>query len=148
MAEGSAAAPVLRFLFDTNVLLDVILSREPHVRTASELLAEVEAGRLHGLVSAVTIPTIHYIVRRARDHQQSLFAVRSLLELCEVAPVTRAVLDDALDLDFNDYEDAIQHEAARHASADGVVTRNVADFGSASLAVFTPEQLLEAVHRR
>ena len=40
---------------------------------------------------------------------------RTLLGLFEVAAVTRPVLMDALTLGFGDYEDAVLHEAARHA---------------------------------
>ncbi len=145
MAEEFRFGSVLRILFDVNVLLDVVLNREPHVRSAAQLLAAVETGHLTGLVSAVTAPTIHYILRRERNRKQSLVAIRRLLEICEVAPVTRAVLVDALAIDFDDVEDAVQHEAARHARADGIVTRNVADFQPATLAVYTPDQLLQII---
>jgi hypothetical protein len=43
------------------------------------------------------------------------------LSLFDVAPVTRAVLTDALDLAFADYEDAVLHESARHAGAEAIV---------------------------
>lgn len=148
MAEESRTGPVLRILFDVNVLLDVVLDREPHVRASAELLAEVENGRLGGLMSAVTAPTIHYIVRRQLDREQSLLTTRRLLDLCEVAPVTRVVLEDALSLGFDDYEDAVQHESARHAQADGIVTRNVRDFELGKLAIFTPDQLLQVLRQR
>ena len=148
MAEESRSRTLLRILFDVNVLLDVVLNREPYVRSAARLLAAVETGQLNGLVSAVTAPTIHYIVQRERNRDQSLVAIRLLLEICEVAPVTRAVLVDALAIGFDDYEDAVQHEAARHALADGIVTRNVGDFKPATLAVYTPDQLLQVVGRQ
>lgn len=148
MPQELRSEGLLRILFDVNVLLDVILEREPHARAAAELLAEVERGTMSGLLCAVTVPTIHYIVRRKRGREQSRRAVRRLLGICEIAPVTRSVLDDALELGFSDYEDAVQHEAARHASADGIVTRNIKDYKPASLSIYAPDQLLEAIQRR
>ncbi len=145
MHEPSRPGPLLRVLFDVNVLLDVVLYREPHVRAAAKLLAAVETGTLNGLICAVTIPTIHYIVGREQGRERSLDGIRRLLELCEVAPVTRAVLIEALEIGFVDYEDAVQHEAARHASADGIVSRNLGDFKPATLAMYSPEQLLYAI---
>lgn len=52
------------------------------------------------------------------------------------------MLDDALALDFQDFEDAVLHETARHAGAESIVTRNPDDFATASLAIYTPTELL------
>ena len=69
--------------------------------------------------------------------------MRWLLELFEVAPVSRTELAQALDAGFGDYEDAVLHEAARAARAEAIVTRNEGDFGAAALPVYTPSALLE-----
>lgn len=138
----------MRILFDTNVLLDLILEREPHVRAAAELLAAAETGLVTGLFSATTATTTHYLVERHLDREQALEGLRRLMTLLEVAPVTRAVLEDAITLGFEDFEDAVQHEAARHAAADGIATRNAVDFSQATLAVYTPAELLEVIRER
>jgi hypothetical protein len=65
--------------------------------------------------------------------------------LFDVAPVTRAVLTDALDLDFPDYEDAVLHEAARHAGAEAIVTRDPKGFAKARLKVYRPDELLRFI---
>ncbi len=65
-----------------------------------------------------------------------------LLELCRVAPVTQEVIQSALALSFPDFEDAVQHEAARLAGAQMIVTRNVKDFAAAQLPVYSPEAFL------
>ncbi len=45
--------------------------------------------------------------------QEDLYVgeVRKLLAPCAVAPVNRPVLEEALELDFADFEDAVLHEA-------------------------------------
>ena len=68
--------------------------------------------------------------------------VRTLLGLFEVARVTRAVLTDALDLDLPDYEDAVLHEAARHAGAEAIVTPDPRGFAKAGSVV--PTRRLQA----
>ncbi len=137
----------MQILFDTNVLLDVLLEREPHVREAAALFEAVETGRLTGLVGATTVTTIYYLAERAGDHEAAEAGIRQLLRLFEVAPVTRAVLEEALALGFGDFEDAVLHEAARHAGAEGIVTRNVEDF-QGSLPIYTPGELLHILERR
>jgi predicted nucleic acid-binding protein len=138
----------LRLLFDTNVVLDVMLNREPHAESSAEVLSRVEAGDLTGCICATTVTTIHYLAARALGAERSLSEVRKLFSLFEIAPVNRAVLETALDLGFTDYEDAVLHEAARQVSAQGIVTRNSRHFKKAALPIYTPEQLSRALELR
>ena len=49
----------------------------------------------------------------------------------------------ATDLDFNDYEDALQSVCAKRIKADFIITRNTKDFKNSQVKAITPEQLLE-----
>lgn len=55
----------MRVLFDTNVVLDVLLDREPHAGVAARLFALVDRERLDGVVCATTVTTIHYLAAKA-----------------------------------------------------------------------------------
>jgi predicted nucleic acid-binding protein len=131
----------LRVLIDTNVVLDVLLAREPFVAASGEVLSRVEAGELTGCVCATTVTTLHYLASQAVGPERALAEVRKVLSLFEVAPVGRSVLESALELGFKDYEDAVLHEAAHQVGAQGIVTRNTRDFKAATLAVYTPEEI-------
>jgi len=135
----------VRVLFDTNVILDVLLARAPHVGPATALLDRVAAKELDGLLGATTLTTIHYLATKAVGPAQTQRHLRTLLGLFEVAPVTRLVLTDALDLGYPDYEDAVLHEAARHAGAEAIVTRDPKGFPKARLKVYLPEELLRFI---
>lgn len=135
----------MRVLFDTNVVLDVLLDREPHAEAAAQLLSLVDSKRLDGLVCATTVTTIHYLATRAIGSKKAAAQVRDLLEIFEVAPVDESVLQSALDLGFGDCEDAVLHEAASSAGASAIVTRNGRDFAGGALPVFDPQELLAAV---
>ena len=133
-------------LFDTNVLLDVLLERGPYVQVATRLVAAVDNGRIEGSICATAVTTLYYVgakdLGRKRAHKQ----VRTLLSVFEVAPVDRDVLQSALDDDgFGDYEDAIAHEAAQAAGVSAIVTRNGRDFAKATIPVFEPLELLAAI---
>ena len=132
----------MRVLFDTNVILDVLLARAPHVAPTTALLDRVATKTLDGLLGATTLTTIHYLATKAVGARAAQGHIRTLLALFEVAPVTRAVLTDALELDLADYEDAVLHEAARHAGADAIVTRDPKGFAQARLKRYAPEELL------
>jgi predicted nucleic acid-binding protein len=132
-------------LFDTNVVLDVLLDRDPFAGDAANLFACAERGELDAFLCATTITTIHYLASKALGADQARILVKKLLSLFEIAPVNRSVLESAEDLDFTDFEDAVLHEAARHAGVQAIVTRDPKGFAQASLAVHTPDLLLKAL---
>lgn len=132
-------------LVDTNVVLDVMLGRKPHLAASSSVLAAVETGRCQGLLCATTLTTIHYIARRQIGDRASLTRIAGLMSIFGIATVNQGVLGSALGRGMPDFEDAVLHEAALHAGAHCIVTRNVDDFGAAKIPVYTPEQFLVAL---
>lgn len=135
----------MRVLFDTNVLLDVLLSRKPHAEPAVRLLSLADTGRIQGVLSATTVTTIHDIATKAVGRKAATGHVQTLLSIFEVAVVDRSVLEKALDLAFDDFEYAVLHAAAVGAGAGAIVTRNGKDFARATLPILDPPELLAAV---
>lgn len=132
----------MKVLFDTNVILDVLLDREPFSRDASILLAKVEQAEIIGFACATTITTIHYLSTKILDQEAASRHIQSLLSLFAIAPVNRLVLENAFAAGFKDFEDAVLHEAAVHAGVQHIVTRNIKDFKKASLPVHEPGEFL------
>lgn len=135
----------MRVIFDTNVVLDVLLDREPFAGDAAHLFASAEREELDAFLCATTITTIHYLASKALGSDQARVLVKKLLSLFEIAPVNRAVLESAEELDFTDFEDAVLHEAARHVGVQAIVTRDSKGFAQAALPIYTPGLLLKAV---
>ncbi len=135
----------MKVMFDTNVILDVLLDRAPHVDVAAKLFALVDNGRLEGAICATTATTVYYIAAKSFGRGRAHAQVHDLLALFEVAGVDRDVLDSALALGFADFEDAVLHEAARAGGMAAIVTRDGGNFVNASVPVFDPRELLAAV---
>jgi len=132
----------MRILFDTNIVLDVLEERVPYHRDAATLFSAVDRGWLTGLLCATTITTIHYIARQTLGAGRTRDQLRKILGMFIVAPVTHAIIVDALELGFPDYEDAVLHEAAANADATGIVTRNTKDFHRSRLRIHSPAELV------
>lgn len=135
----------MKVLFDTNVVLNVLLAREPYAAIAAQLLSLADRSQIEGVVCATTVTTIHYLAEKAVGRRKAEKHVRELLNIFEVAPVDHQVLTRALDTRFADYEDAVLHEAARAVEVGAIVTRNAKDITEATVPVFSPEELLCAV---
>jgi predicted nucleic acid-binding protein len=135
----------MKALFDTNVILDVLLDREPFSEEASILLSKVEQSEIIGFACATTITTIHYLTAKALGPQAATRHIKSLLSLFVIAPVNRVVLENAAASKFKDFEDAVLHEAAMHAGAKYIVTRNISDFEKSKLPVYDPKEFLNTL---
>jgi len=132
----------LRILFDTNVILDVLLDREPFSSTAARLFSKVETGEITGCVCATTVTTLHYPMSKVIGADSAIEKINKLMILLEVAPVNRAVLDAALTSGFKDFEDAVLHESAVYKETQGIVTRDFDGFKRSKINTFSPEELL------
>lgn len=135
----------MKTLFDTNVILDVLLDREPFADHASLLLSKVEQSEITGFICATTVTTIHYLTTKALGPQAACHHIKALLSLFAIAPVNRVVLENAVTANFADFEDAVLHEAACHAGVNYIVTRNMADFKNSRLPVFGPKEFINAI---
>lgn len=135
----------MRVLFDTNIVLDVLLAREPHAAPATVLFDYVARKDLDGLLGATTLTTIFYLAAKASSPAQARRHVHTLLDLFEIAAVTRPVLAEALEGGFKDYEDAVLHAAARQAAAAAIVTRDPTGFAASKLRIYGPAELLRLV---
>ena len=131
----------MRLLFDTNVILDVLLDREPFSTTAAQLFSQVETGDLSGYICATTVTTVHYLASKAAGPVRAKKEIMKLLALFEIAPVNRPVLEAALTSHFVDFEDAVVHEAAIQVGAQGIVTRDIPGFKQAKIHIYSPEEL-------
>jgi predicted nucleic acid-binding protein len=135
----------VRVLFDTNVVLDLLLARQPHAAAAARLFDHVARKRLDGLLGATTVTTVHYLATKALGAREAKRHAGTLLSLFEIAAVSRVVLAGALELAFPDYENAVLHEAARQAGATAIVTRDAVGFAGARLRIYGPGELLQLV---
>jgi len=131
----------------TNVLMDVLLDRQPFVAESEQVWFLADRGKIRGFVSALSFPNVYYIVRKVRGAEAAMAMMATLRDTFTPVPLDEQILNQAMDAGFPDLEDAIQHASARRADADCFLTRNADDFPqSDELPVLTPAEFLSA-HR-
>jgi predicted nucleic acid-binding protein len=135
----------MRVLIDTNVLVDVIVERKPFYSDSVAIWTLVEQGRIIGLVSAISFTNIYYVVRRLEDKRKAVRAIQLLRATFEVAACDQHVINQAIESQYRDFEDAVQYVSALRAGADCLVSRNPAHFPTAEeCPVLTPAEFLAA----
>jgi len=137
MGEGK-----LKVLFDLNIFLDVLQKRVEFYEFSARLLARAETGKIQGWLAAHSVSTLFYLMSKDKSPEQARVVVTSLLKFLVVAPVDQGIIEQALNLPYRDFEDAIQMSAGLHINADYLLTRNVKDYKPALLTVIQPAELL------
>ncbi|MDO5526916.1 MAG: PIN domain-containing protein [Prevotella sp.] len=132
----------MKAFLDTNILVDLVCSREPFLQDAQNLFAECVSGRLNLCVSALSFVNTVYIGRKYGfvDIREKLFKISQIIDVVDLKGNTVVW---ALDCGWKDYEDAVQFGNATSTFSDCIVTRNKKDFSASDLPVYTVKELLE-----
>jgi predicted nucleic acid-binding protein len=128
-----------KILFDTNVILDVLLDRQPYVEASAAAWAAAETGTAEGMLAAHAVTTIHYLVGQELGGPKARRIVSAILRVFRVAAVDGAVVEEALQSPVSDFEDAVTAAAARVAGCECIVTRDPKGFRGSPVRSFTPE---------
>src|SRR5437870_7607676 len=120
-----------KIFLDTDVALDHLADRQPFAEYAHRLLALAETGELIICISSLSFSNLYYILRKLKGHADALALLGKLKLLVRVSAVTDSEIQSALSSSFKDFEDAIQHFAAKaEGGVSAIVTRDKADYSA------------------
>lgn len=138
-----------KIFLDTDVILDHLADRQPFSEYSHRLFALAEQGELVLYVSALSFSNLYYILRKLKSGPEALALLRRLKTLVQVTAVGAVEVQQALQHDFKDFEDALQCVSAVSAGAPSrVLTRNKPDFPENLIPVQTPEEFFAGRHDR
>jgi len=130
-----------RVLIDTNIILDIALQRIPFVNAADRVFYRIEKGEIKGLITALSVSDIYYVLRKNGGREKAILFIRELVDLVEVLNVNKENIMEAIASEFKDFEDAIQYSVADNNNIDMIITRNISDFKLSKIKVCYPEEL-------
>ena len=129
-------------LIDTDVILDFFFDRKPFSDDASAILSLCENKKIKGFITPVMISNIYYILRKLAKHEKVIENLKNLINIVDVAIISRESILEALNSDFKDFEDAIQFYTALESSLEAIITRNKKDFKNNLIPVFSAKEYL------
>ncbi len=130
------------------MVLDLLLAREPFVHSAAKIFAMTEQSELESYLCATTVTTVDYLLSQVLDKSEARAALHQLLELFEIAPVNRPVIEEALQSRIKDFEDAVIEQAAHLVGAQAIVSRDVKGFKHSIVKALDPPELLAFLDAR
>ena len=132
-----------KIFLDTDVALDHLADRQPFAEYAHRIFALAETGGLTACVSSLSFSNLYYILRKLKGHADALALLGKLKLLVRVSAVSESEIQSALSSSFKDFEDAIQHFAAKsEGGISAIVTRNKHDYSASEIPVLSPEEFL------
>jgi hypothetical protein len=132
-----------KVLVDTDVCLDLLTGRKPFNQSAELLFAMADEGKIKLSVTALSFSNLDYMLRSELHSGKKSRAILGFLEaVVMVLPVGEKTIQGALRSDFNDFEDAIQHQVALENGQTVLITRNLKDYKKANCPVMSPEMFL------
>lgn len=135
----------MRVLIDTNVALTYVSGREDSFSNEVDtIMQKCAKGEIEGALAFHSLSTIWYQTRKLPE------AIRRdwIRQLCELLTISvadnNAVLGAVNDVNFKDFEDALQDCCATTFEADYTITANIKDFkGVSNIPALTPKEFLE-----
>lgn len=132
----------MRLLIDTNIIIDVLLDRPGLADSSLNIWRLCEAEEAEGYLSTLSFANIAYILRKELTPESTESILKTLNTIFMFVDLTGSDLQEAAKLYWEDYEDALQSNAAKRIRADFIVTRNIRDFSESSVPAIMPEDLL------
>lgn len=131
---------------DTDVIIDLLADRQPFSREAAILFTLAEQKKLKIFSSSLTFSNLYYILRKIESHLKVINKLNSLSGIMNILKVDETVVKNALQSDFQDFEDSLQyHCALDHKQINAIITRNVKDYRNSELPVMTPADFLKTL---
>ncbi len=137
-----------KVFFDTNILLDIALERRKYNKDAINLIKLIKNKQIKGFINGAGIVSIHYIISKSRGKTTALQFIKDIIKIFEIAELDKKVIQNAINSNFTDFEDAIQEFSAIDAGVEIIVTRNTKDFKNSRLQVFEPKQLIKYFEKK
>ena len=137
----------MKVLIDTNVMVDVLQSREPRCKQGQAIFMAVANQKITGCITAKEAADIHFFSRKQFVGQENVDekarnVLAKLFALFEVLDSLAEDCQNALGIRNVDYEDAMMMQTATRSGVDCIITRNGTHFSGGSVPVYSPDEFL------
>lgn len=137
-----------RLFIDTNIVLDLLLNREPWASHCKKIMIAQENGEIELFISPITLNNIHYVIQKeakrmgsSNPREQARVALKFCLDYFEVTSLHARATLDAFLLNGLDFEDDLQIVSAIAAACVCIVTRDQKGFRQCPVEVVGPWEM-------
>jgi predicted nucleic acid-binding protein len=134
----------MKVLLDTNVLLDIVEKREPFFSDSYQVFMKSATKEIDAIIGASSVTDIFYIANKnCKNTKQALEYIIDLLNVVNAVDTKAIDLQNAIKLNFSDFEDAVVAATAMRENAVYIITRNTNDYKNIPIQVISPSDFLK-----
>ena len=131
------------YFVDTNVLIDLVIEREPNSTYARELFTIAKEKSIVLNICAMSYNFVYYNVKKHLGREKALKAINFLSDVTICLPVDHLIIKHARFSKFRDFEDAIQYFCSfQIPKCEAIITRNAKDFKLSNIPIMNPYEFL------
>jgi len=134
-----------KIFVDSDIILDLLAKREPNYFYAAKLFTLIDQQKIKGFTSPIVFANFHYLLRKSTSNLSALKSLRKLKTFIKILPVDEKVIEQSLNSDFADFEDAIQYFTAVNNGISIIITRNKVDYKKSKIPIATAEEYLKSI---
>ena len=126
-------------IIDTNIVLDFLFARDES-KFSNILIEEIFNKNINAWISAHSVTTIYYFLRRSKEEEECREILSELLQSFSILPTRKMSFN--FQSKVTDFEDSVIEEGALQFHLEAIVTNNKKDFKNSKVVVYTPEEVL------
>lgn len=132
---------------DTNIIIDIFAARAPHDIAAIELYRLAKDNKIKIYISAESFTTIYYILRINKiAHNKCLLIFQDLLKTTTVMTTNELIINKAVLIGFDDFEDGVQFISAKsNSKINLIVTRDKKGFRKSDITIADANQAIQYI---
>ena len=125
----------IRIYLDTNIYLNSILNRDKEI--SKKILSFLAGVGVELYLNDISIVNIHYIIRKSLERESVIEELRTIQKENNLVSVDEEIIENSLDSEFKDFEDAVQYFCAKQIDAELIITDNIKDFKLSDIRVIS-----------
>lgn len=135
----------MKLFLDTNIVLDLLQYREPWINDTLVLFQLAKDKKIELVVSDITFVDVVYITRKNVERKKLNSTLIGLKKLVAVVSIGDACIEQALNGDFADFEDAVQYFSAKREQVDYILSRDEKGFNMSDIPVMNVTEFLNRI---
>jgi predicted nucleic acid-binding protein len=114
----------IKLFLDTNIILDILDTNRIFAEESALIFNNIETGFYTGYISKSVITTTDYILTKKFNHINRIALLKELLGLLKIIGCNNAIIQNAIQSNTHDIEDAILYQLALSEKVDYFITND------------------------
>ena len=132
----------MKIFADTNILLDVLVERQPFYNTSAQIWTLAESGQIKACISTISFNNTYYVIRKLQGKATAQKVSQLLRDVFIPIPPANQVLFQAIDAEVDDFEDALQFHSALANGCNCLVSRDPDGFPPGPIPILSPVEFV------